>query len=111
DPVPAVQERVFFKDAHDNVFYVREVDTAQKRLVDVMIYQLDGGAFPRLITARGGTFAANVWYLEDVVTREIGPDGFVEHEVRAETLAFLRSEERRVGKECGWRWWLNGGES
>jgi len=92
DPVPAVQERVFFKDAHDNVFYVREVDTAQKRLVDVMIYQLDGGAFPRLITARGGTFAANVWYLEDVVTREIGPDGFVEREVRAETLAFPMRE-------------------
>src|SRR5690606_3729628 len=49
-------------------------------------------AFPRLITARGGTFAANVWYLEDVVTREIGPDGFVEREVRAETLAFPMRE-------------------
>lgn len=88
DPVPAVQERVFFKDAHDNVFYVREVDTAQRRLVDVMIYQLEDRTFPRLITARGGVFADNVWYLEDVVTREIGPDGFVEREVRAESLAF-----------------------
>lgn len=88
DPVPTLQERVFFKDAHDNVFYVREVDTAGARLADVMIYQPTEGAFPRMITARAGRFTENVWYLEDVVTREIGPDGFVEREVSAETLAF-----------------------
>lgn len=92
DPTPAVQERVFFKDSHDNVFYVREVDTAGSRLVDVMIYQLTDGAFPRMITARGGTFSDRVWLLEDVITREIGPDGFVEREVRAESLAFPMEE-------------------
>lgn len=88
DPVPALQERVFFKDAHDNVFYVREVDTARSRLTDVMIYQLTDRTFPRLITARGGRFSENVWLLEDVITREIDEEGFVEQEVRAETLAF-----------------------
>lgn len=88
DPVPALQERIFFRDAHDNVFYVREVDTANSRLVDVMIYQPTDRAFPRMITARSGRFTENVWHLEDVVTREIGPDGFVDREVRAESLAF-----------------------
>ena len=68
-------------DAHDNVFYVREVDTANSRLVDVMIYQPTDRAFPRMITARSGRFTENVWHLEDVVTREIGPDGFVDREV------------------------------
>src|SRR5690606_8802569 len=74
------------------VFYVREVDTAGSRLVDVMIYQLTDGAFPRMITARGGTFSDREWLLEDVITREIGPDGFVEREVRAESLAFPMEE-------------------
>ena len=92
DPAPALQERVFFKDAHDNVFYVREVDTARSRLVDVMIFQPTDRAFPRMITARGGTFHDNVWHLEDVVTREIGPDGFVEREVRADALSFPMTE-------------------
>ncbi|OUN01045.1 MAG: hypothetical protein BAA04_07595 [Firmicutes bacterium ZCTH02-B6] len=92
DPVPAVQEQVFFRDADGNVFYVRKVDTAASRLTDVMIYQPAGRAFPRLITARQGVFTEHMWHLEDVVTREIGADGFVEREVRAETLDFPMTE-------------------
>lgn len=88
DPVPAVQERVFFRDAHDNVFYVREVDGNESRLVNVMIYQPSDGAFPRMITAESGTFTDNMWHLQNVITREIDAEGFVEREVRATTLAF-----------------------
>jgi len=88
DPVPSVQEQVFFRDGDGNVFYVRQVDSANSRLVDVMIYQPSGRAFPRLITARRGVFTEYMWHLEDVVTREIGADGFVEREVRADSLDF-----------------------
>lgn len=88
DPVPALQERVFFRDAHDNVFYVREVDSNGGRLVDVMIYQQTEDAFPRMITARSGTFTENMWHLDDVITREIDEEGFVEREVRATSLDF-----------------------
>ncbi|MFS8543932.1 MAG: LptF/LptG family permease [Limnochordales bacterium] len=92
DPVPTVQEQVFFRDADGNVFYVRQVDTAQSRLVDVMIYQPGGRTFPRLITAREGLFTERLWHLRDVVTREIGADGFVEREVWAESLDFPMTE-------------------
>jgi len=92
DPVPTVQEQVFFRDGDGNVFYVRQVDTAASRLTDVMIYQPGGRTFPRLITARRGVFTEHVWHLEDVVTREIGADGFVEREVRAESLDFPMTE-------------------
>lgn len=88
DPVPSVQERVFFRDAHDNVFYVREVDSNLGLLAHVMIYQQTDGAFPRMITAESGTFTENVWHLRHVITREIDEEGFVEHEVRATALAF-----------------------
>lgn len=88
DPVPSVQERVFFRDAHDNVFYVREVNSAAGTLHSVMIYQQTEGAFPRMITAEDGTFSENVWNLNNVITREIDEEGFVEREVRATNLAF-----------------------
>ncbi|MBO8142162.1 MAG: LptF/LptG family permease [Firmicutes bacterium] len=92
DPVPAVQEQVFFRDGDGNVFYVRRVDTARSSLEDVMIYQ-PGGAFPRMITARSGLYTDRVWHLEDVVTREIGDDGFVQREVRAERLNFPMTDD------------------
>src|SRR5690606_36719786 len=92
DPVPTVHEQVFFRDGDGNVFYVRQVDTDASRLTDVMIYQPGGRTFPRLITARRGVFTEHVWDLEDVVTREIAAYGFVEREVRAESLDFPLTE-------------------
>ena len=93
DPVPAVQEQVFFRDGEGNVFYVRRVDTARSQLEDVMIFQPGEGRFPRLITAQEGLFTDRLWHLRDVVTREIGPDGFVEREVRADSLDFPMNEK------------------
>lgn len=92
DPVPTVQEQVFFRDGEGNVFFVRRVDTARSRLLDVMIFQPGGRTFPRIITAREGLFTERLWHLQDVVTREIGADGFVEREVRAESLDFPMNE-------------------
>src|SRR5690606_27427022 len=72
--------------------FVRRVDTARSRLLDVMIFQPGGRTFPRIITAREGLFTERLWHLQDVVTREIGADGFVEREVRAESLDFPMNE-------------------
>lgn len=94
DPLPTVEERVFFRDGHGTVFYVREVDHRQRTLQDVMIYETEesDSGFPRLITAKRGTFEDQLWRLEDVVTRTLDEEGYVENELRAPTLLYPLTE-------------------
>lgn len=89
DPVPTVEEQVFFRDGHGNVFYVREVDHRDRTLKDVMIFEPDPTShYPRLITAERGVFADNAWHLESVITRDLDEEGYVENEVRAPSLVY-----------------------
>lgn len=98
DPLPSVEERVFFRDAEGTVYYVREVDHRQRELRDVMIFETADrrAPFPRIITAKRGTFEERVWYLEEVVTRTIDPKGYVEHELQAPHLVYPLSERTQV---------------
>lgn len=94
DPLPTVEERVFFRDGHGTVFYIREVNHRERTLHDVMIYETEerDGSFPRIITAKRGTFEDALWHLEDVVTRTLDEEGYVENELRAPTLLYPLTE-------------------
>src|SRR5690606_19026465 len=89
DPVPTVEERVFFRDGHGTVFYIREVDHQNRTLKDVMIFDPDPTShYPRLITAERGVFADSAWHLESVITRTLDEEGYVENELRAPFLVY-----------------------
>lgn len=94
DPLPSVEERVFFRDGHGTVFYIREVDHRQRELRDVMIFETEekDGRFPQIITAKRGTFEDRLWHLEDVITRTLDEDGYVEAELQAPSLMYPLSE-------------------
>lgn len=98
DPLPSVEERIFFRDGEGTVFYVREVDHRRRELRDVMIYETADreAAFPRMITAKRGTFEERLWHLEDVITRTVDSDGYVENELHAPTLAYPLNERSDV---------------
>lgn len=88
DALPAVEANVFLRGPGERIFYVGEVDRAKRQLRRILIYELGQGPYPRLITARRGTYRDAVWVLEDGVTRVIGADGYVVQEVGFKRLTY-----------------------
>ncbi|MBI2914312.1 MAG: LptF/LptG family permease [Firmicutes bacterium] len=86
DPVLFLEANVFFREAGDRVIYVGEADRKTGRMRDVMIYELNPGSFPRLITARRGTYEGGVWNLEDVMVKVLDEDGFISSEASSATM-------------------------
>jgi lipopolysaccharide export system permease protein len=74
-PAPFIQERVFFRAAPDYYVYIGRVDRGRRQLDSVMIYQLQPGGYPVIITARTATYRDRVWRLMEGVRHEYGTDG------------------------------------
>jgi len=66
-PPPTIQENVFFKDSSDRFFYVRRVNPKENSLENVLIYEVDEGRFPRVISAKSAKYDGKTWTLIDGV--------------------------------------------
>lgn len=101
DALPTVEERVFFRDPRNRFFYIEKVDRQKKRLQRVMVYDLETGSYPRLITAATGRYTDVVWYLENGVIRELDEAGFVKAEARFDSLQLqtIKESERLFGEQ------------
>ena len=62
-PLPEIKENVFFKDSSNRYFYVRHVDQKNQTLEDILIYEVNEGRFPRVISARSAKYSDKVWHL------------------------------------------------
>lgn len=82
---PPIQENVFF-NSEGYYFYVQKIgkdEDGRDTLRNIMIYETPPpGGYPMLITAKWATSQNNVWSLHDGFTRKIGPDGFIEYEMK-----------------------------
>ena len=80
--IPLIEENVFFYGGENRYFYIGEVDSETRELSHILVYELGQGAFPRLITAKRGSFVDNLWVLYDGIVQEMDEEGFVTHETR-----------------------------
>lgn len=71
----------FISGPDNTQFYVGSVDRRTGEMRDIMVYQLNPGKMPRLITAASGRLDGQVWTLRDGVVHEINKDGFIEMEI------------------------------
>ena len=101
DAPPSVDEQVFFRDPDERFFYIEKVDSRNKRLQKIMVYDIKAGPYPRLITATTGYYGENVWQLEDGMVQELDEDGFVKGQARFEymELPLIGSPERFFGQQ------------
>lgn len=86
DVTPVIKEDTFFRGPDDRYFYVRTMDRSTGTFFDVMIYEAGFSGlrtpFPRVITARKGSFYKEMWELEDGVVHEFDEEGFIQSETK-----------------------------
>lgn len=94
--VPIVDEKVFFHGGEDRYFYIEEVDRKTNELKNVLVWEVDRGGFPRVISAKSGIFQERNWVLLDGVAQELDDEGFVAYESRFQRLEIVTEEPGEV---------------
>ncbi|NQT30262.1 MAG: YjgP/YjgQ family permease [Candidatus Saganbacteria bacterium] len=92
-PLPEVAENMFFKDAHNRHYYARRVDMKNKSMEDVMVYEVTGEKFPRVILAKKANFGARIWDLKEGVIHKYDQKGFLTYEAVFSDMKLNVSED------------------
>lgn len=96
DGLPLVEENVFFNGGDDRFFYIHKVDKGTNKLEKIMIYELQRQGFPRLITAKRGTYVKNNWFLTDGIVQELDEEGFVSYQTRFESMQIITPDDAEL---------------
>jgi lipopolysaccharide export system permease protein len=92
-PPPEIKENIFFKDASNRFFYVRKIDRKQNMLQDVLIYEVNEGRYPRVITAENAKYDGKNWMLQNgVVHRFADETGKLDYEANFSEMSVLVNE-------------------
>lgn len=92
-PLPEIKDNVFFKDAFNRFYYARRVDMKQKRMEGVMIYEVIGENFPRMILADQVTFSGKMWELNHGTVHKYDQKGFLNYEAAFEKMRLTVSDD------------------
>lgn len=79
-PVTDIKENVFFKDSFGRHYYIRRVSNKNTLLESVMVYELTGAPFPRIITAKKAVPSEGRWKLSDGVIHSFDDSGSLKYE-------------------------------
>lgn len=96
DPVPTIEEGVFFHGSNNRFFYVGEVDRKTKTMHRILIYQEGDGAYPEMITAARGTYEDRMWHLEDGLRKKLDEQGYTVEDFGFERLDYPVTESLDV---------------
>lgn len=97
DPIPTIEEGVFFRGSDERYFYVGSVDRRTNRLERVLIYQIHPGEpYPEMITAESGTYGERVWHLENGTRKRLDRQGFTLEDIHFERLDYPMAEESQL---------------
>lgn len=101
DPLPSIEEGIFFKGAEQRYFYVGRVNRRHKTMSDIMIYQLGTGKYPEMITAARGEYSDHAWILEDGIRKRLDDQGFTVEDSGFEHMVYPMAEgpEVYLGKQ------------
>ncbi|HHV63432.1 MAG TPA: YjgP/YjgQ family permease [Firmicutes bacterium] len=86
ETMPDLKEDVFVRGTGNRFFYVQKVDPRTHLMQNVMVYELEPGKLPRMITAKRARGSGNVWRLEDGVVHDLDEDGYVTYEVKFDEM-------------------------
>lgn len=64
-PLPQIEANKFFQVAGQRYFYIQQIDKKANAMKGIMIYELPGGQYPKIITAQSGVWRDNKWILSD----------------------------------------------
>lgn len=96
DPLPTIEQGVFFRGAEGRVFYVGEVDRRNRTMKHVMIYQKGSGPYPEMITAARGRYEDRVWYLQDGIRKKLDDEGYTVEDSGFAELVYPMTENFEV---------------
>jgi lipopolysaccharide export system permease protein len=91
-PLPEVKDNVFFKDAFNRFYYARRVDMKTKKMEGVVIYEVQGDIFPRVILANEVEFSGKKWELKKGIVHKYDKEGFLNYEAAFENMRINVSE-------------------
>ena len=92
-PLPDIKENVFFKDAQNRYYYARRVNMKNKVMENVMIYEVSGDNFPRVILAQKAFFQGKIWQLKDGIIHKYNAKGYLSYEAVFSDMKLNVSEE------------------
>ncbi len=86
---PLIEENVFFLGGENRYFYINEVDKQERKIKNILIYEINQGEFPRLITAATGTYQDRHWYLQDGTVQNLDDQGYVSYQTHFESMQII----------------------
>lgn len=92
-PLPEVKENIFFKDAYNRFYYARRVDMKSKTMENIMVYEVTGDRFPRVILAETANFVGRIWDLQNGIIHKYDEEGFLNYEASFENMKLNVSED------------------
>jgi lipopolysaccharide export system permease protein len=92
-PLPEVKDNVFFKDPQNRYYYARRVDLKNKRIDNIMVYELSGEKYPRMIIADSATYAGRLWELKNGVVHKYDAQGYLNYEAAFAEMRLNVSED------------------
>ena len=92
-PLPDIKENVFFKDAQNRYYYARRVNMKNKVMENVMVYEVSGDNFPRVILAQKAFFQGKIWQLKDGIIHKFNAKGYLSYEAVFSAMKLNVSEE------------------
>ncbi len=92
-PLPDVKENIFFKDAYNRHYYARRVDMKNKTMENIMIYEITGDKFPRVILADQATFQGRLWELKSGIIHKYDEEGYLNYEASFEKMKLNVSDD------------------
>jgi len=78
---PHIRRNVFFRDAENRYFYINRFDEKNMIMQDIMVYELTREKFPRMITAKKGTWVTDTWKLENGTIYNYDEEGKITYEM------------------------------
>jgi len=92
-PLPDVEENVFFADAFNRHYYAKKVDSKNKVMENVMVYELGNEEYPRVISAKRATFEGRIWDMKEGVIHKYDENGFLNYEAGFSEMKLNVSED------------------
>ncbi|MBI5701159.1 LptF/LptG family permease [Candidatus Saganbacteria bacterium] len=97
-PLPAIQENIFFKDAYNRHFYVQKINNREKTMENVMVYELIRENLPRIVTAKSAKLEGLKLTLNSGLIHKFDNNGQLAYEASFEAMEFNLNENAFAGE-------------
>ncbi len=86
-PLPAIQEDIFFNAGDNRYFYIKKVDRKANKLYNIIIFEKKAyNTPPKVITAESADFTGSAWELYSGMIHEYDAQGFVSQEIKFDRM-------------------------